>query len=280
MLLLKILSSFCSLQFIAAGGVICDQQYSMFRTRYFKFLEKGGDVFMGVSYSSVRDEHLTQKSNILKKIESESSNIGMPIAFATKGKLAYINIVSIGGDHLHQSGFDSIQENLSRKLSFLGQGKVYIYSALLPKMSQTEIVLFHACHIFNYANHEVEVEKSVLMIISGQVLNEIVGRIKAKPLNVTTFKFPEFEDQDYDICEHLNFYLNECVERNSKIWIVCVELVICSVIGLVAVKYFVMHFHKISDQTKTICSKLKFKRNQVAPTITIATLAQIDLDSN
>jgi hypothetical protein len=124
-------------------------------------LKTGGDVFMGVSYSSVRDKHLTQKSNILEKIEA--NNIIMPIAFATKGELAYINIVSIGGDHLHQSGFDSIQENT--KLSFLGQGKVYIYSALLPKMSQTEIVLFHACHIFNFSNHEIEVEKSVLMMV-------------------------------------------------------------------------------------------------------------------
>lgn len=138
-------------------------------------------------------------------------------------------------------GFDNVQYNLSRNLNFLGEGKVYIYSVKTTLTVQLETILFHACRVSMDSNHKIKAEKSVLMIISGRVLSEteIIERKNANPFKVTVFKFPEFEDQDYDICEHLDFYLNECVETKQKMWVVYVEIVVCAVIGIVAARYFV-----------------------------------------
>jgi hypothetical protein len=159
---------------------------------------------------------------------------------------------------LHQAGFDYVKHYLSRNLGFLGQGQVYIYSAKSTRTTQPETIWFHACRVSLDSNHKIEIEKSVLMIISGRVLSntEIIERNRTNPLKVTIFKFPEFKDRDYDICENLDFYLNECVERKPKIWILYVEIVVCATVGVVAVKCFV-NFSRSSST--------KIKPNQIEP---------------
>jgi hypothetical protein len=253
MLLVKLFLVISLLHFIAAGDVTCDGKYSTFRTRYRKILEIGGNVFMGVSYSLATDENSTEKTTILKKIEKERSHIFMPITFATEGESAYINVVLDGGDQkqLHQAGFDYVKHYLSRNLGFLGLGKVYIYLAKTTRTTQPETIVFHACRVSLDSNHEIEVEKSVLMIVSGRVLSEteIIERNKANPLKVTVFKFPEFKDRDYDICEHLDFYLNECVERKPKMWVVYIEIVVCVTVGVVAAIFFLKFSCNSSTQT-------------------------------
>jgi hypothetical protein len=103
MLLVKLFLVISLLHFIAAGDVNCDGKYSMFRTRYRKILEIGGNVFMAVSYSLATDENSTEKTTILKKIEKERSHTFMPIKFATEGESAYINVVLDGGDQASSS---------------------------------------------------------------------------------------------------------------------------------------------------------------------------------
>jgi hypothetical protein len=236
MLLVKVFLAISAIKLIVAGAVLCNKNNKMYRTRYRKFLEKGGDVFMGVSYSSIEENNVTQRPTITKKIEADFASIQMPIAFATLRELAYININSATGSY-HQSGFDLIQESFLKNYSFLGQGQVYVYKATTPVVTRPEIVFFHACRVANVSSGRLEVEKSILVLILGEIKNEkeMARNIAAKPMNMTVFKFKEFENQGYAICEHLKFYLNECVEPELKLWAVYAEVLICIAVCVVAV---------------------------------------------
>jgi hypothetical protein len=219
MLLIKIVISISLMKLIAAGAVTCNKTNTMHRTRYRSYIEKGGDVFMAVSFSSIKEESEDRRSIITKKIEEDFSQIQMPIAFATQRELAYINIKSDMGSY-HQSGFDFVQESFLKNISFLTQEKVYIYKEF-PRapIKQTEVAFFHACRVFKESKDEMKVEKSILVLILGSIKDEkeITRSVETTLMNMTVFKFDEFEDQDYAICEHLNFYLNECFVNGLEI---------------------------------------------------------------
>jgi hypothetical protein len=250
MLLIKIVLVIFSLQkLIAAGGVTCDKNNTKYRTKYRSYLEKGGEVFMAVSYSSIKQENSSQLSFITEKIERDFSLIKKPIVFVTSGKSTFISVTAASAV-FEQSGFGLILEYNWKNISFLGQGKVNIFASVNYELNQTEIVLFHACQILSQLKGKFKVEKSILVLILGKLRayeEEITQKIASTPVNMTAFKFDEFEDQDYDICEHLIFYLNECVVNESEIWVVHIEMVICIAFVVVVAVCLVKLFSSTSS---------------------------------
>lgn len=244
MSLVKIVLVFLSLQTtVAAGTVICNPKLATYRARYRNYLRNRGEIFMAVSYSSIREENSTITTDLLKKIEAEFSEIQMPITLVSSGKSSYV-CAHFASGAFQQSGFTFLQEYIWKNQIKLESDKVYSYVAVIQEINQTEIVLFNVCHLFVGSKGKLIVEKSVLVLILGRLLErttDIQEIILKKPFTMRSFELDEFADQDFDICNDLIYYLDECIVKKSEVWIVYFEIAVivaaCSV-GIICLTKF------------------------------------------
>jgi hypothetical protein len=128
------------------------------------------------------------------------------------------------------------------------------------------------------------VEKSVLVLVLGRMLNrvsEIYESISTKPFTIKAFNFEEFKDQDFVICDHLIYYLNEChvnkyIDNESEVWIVYIEVIIFIAFCVVGITCFIKSFKKISNSTDSKPNQSQSNQIQLDPVV----LNEILADTN
>ena len=79
-------------------------------------------------------------------------------------------------------------------------------------------------------DNSIEVDEALLMIANGNGLvdESVVHQLLFQNIRQPNFyKFPEFQDEDFCICKHLDFYMSEC-ETNLMfyVWFATVFLVL------------------------------------------------------
>jgi hypothetical protein len=268
MLLVNIFLAIIALKLISADAVTCVPKYKSYREKFNNYLHKKSDNFVAVSYASIQEQNLKKGEQVTNEIERHFTTTHVPISLVANENDTFIYISS--KDAVHQIGsFKSIQKSFQEDLSPEEQGKVYVFGSTIPVENRSETLFFETC-LVKRSNNELTIEKSILVLVLGEILDkkEIVWNIKAKPLNMTAFKFAEFEVQRYAVCDHLKYYFNECVEPEIKLWIFFVEFLLFVIGGVVAVKYFAKNLRRMSNKTKpkaVIVKQRKIRRNQVAP---------------
>jgi hypothetical protein len=266
---MKTFLTLCLMQSIDAGEVTCRRKNKKYRDRFRFNLNQGLSIFVVVSYASINSETSKEIGLIPFEIERHFSTIHVPVTFSvSNNSYGYVHIFT--AETLNNFiGFEPYQVILSENSSF-EQRKVYFYSSLLPLLNSSEMVCFETC-LMTLENQELRFEKSILVLILGNEINKekTVQNLKVNQTVMKNFKFEDFDDQNYAVCKHLEFYLDECVNAEKKLWIYFVEFVVCIVFGFVVVKWF-----RCRENATVELNHFHTRQNQVAPvviqTITIA----------
>jgi hypothetical protein len=309
MLLLKVFLAFFALQTIGAIAVTCNPEYKIYRNTSRTLLVQQLDVFVAVSYASVQEKSskevslmkrevgqsvemefdpetiidltipiFEERELITFEIDNNLASIRVPITFVVNNKDTFIHILSETSVH-KLFGFESLQENFAKGLSVLQLTKVYIFGSTMLFKNRSITAYFEACLMRNSID-ENTVENSLLVLVLGELMDEkeIIENIKAKQLDMRDFKFDGIEDQNYAVCEHLEYYFNECKDKRVKLWIFLVEFLIVVIIGALVAKCYAKHSKRSLNQTQSneiIDNRRPVRRNQVAPILNQTTVCQV-----
>lgn len=204
---------------------VCNSSYANHRSQYSKYLADEGVIFIAVGYSFIGEENIGEDVNSLRKQISKSTSDLLPpitlVQYKAEDTRSSLIVSSITG--IYYSTFNSLCnhtmdqfEHDSRCLSDTEEVKAYIFSS--TRIESSAQIIFNACRMQIDSHGTMQVEKSFVVLVSSQESLDPpeLSSNTMKNLTMTIYEFDEFKDQGFCICDHLEFYINECpTERNE-----------------------------------------------------------------
>lgn len=205
-------------QLVATSSVICDPENKILRTRCRKVLENNGIVFIAFSLGYkflMKHEDLGEKfPNLEFKLKEKQR---MPVILNQHSKDDSSSLViraesgtRVSGDFFFEQKFQTLLE----------KKPVYVFVHKKKGVFQSQIFVLEACRMRMENQVLMKVEKSMLVLVIGKEANkdEVTQILKSGNENysMTNYELEEFQAVGFEICDNLDFYINECVSSKPE----------------------------------------------------------------
>lgn len=229
MLFSNIFFAVCKFGLFESSLVPCNSSLAKYRLQFLRDLENGAKVFFAVSYISVHLETNVNISLLRNQIEERDFKPFMPLVLVQNQKFGEFSFVS-HDLRLIATVFENV--NLFNfKLS--NTRNLYIFRHEMESANVTEVLLFHSCRAEMTEDNSIEIDEALLMIADGNglidesVIHQLLSQNIRQPI---FYNFPEFQDEDFCICKHLDFYMREC-KSNLMVYVWLVTVIVVMAIG-------------------------------------------------
>jgi hypothetical protein len=198
---------------IDSNAVHCSTKYAANRKNFMKHLTDGDNAHLMVS---VNQESLKlSKSGIGRMI---TKNLTLPMMLThIKSRANRLNdMTDIHGFVVGAFLVEGLFKYEGKLMDWMNYNQVYVFSRA-DKLE--EFHFFETCRIKKMGDRDIKVEKSAVLLIEAthQKKNIMEGiKIRKEFLVMENFSIEEFEVQGFDICEHVEFYMNECREKPKE----------------------------------------------------------------
>lgn len=220
MFFIELCTFLCILQLVASSSVTCDIKNKRLRTRYRKILENNGEVFMAFSLSHnflMKNENIKNEKATLEF--DFKVNQKMPVTFIPIPMLGSMQLIISSKRRTTFTGGFWFQQQFKTEQN---KKQVYVFERRRAEVMQNQTFLFEACRMKMESKYSMDVEKSLLLIFEGNATNEatVIEILKSGSENITTnnFELDEFEFDGFEICNYMEFYINECTLKEGNLF--------------------------------------------------------------
>lgn len=212
----------------------CDKEYKNFRSGYKKVVKNDGVLFLIVSFVQIGQNSFDSEG--VPTIKTHLSNIRIPLLFYPTNTgdlinnycLSYVSQTKANYNWCNFNPYPETQKEYyssSQCTQKDEQLKAYFFTS--PKIEvfvAPEKFAFKACRMFIDSEKQMRVEKSFLILNHYMPEDELLNNeddLEQELTNATfdVLNYPEFQDKDFCVCNHMISYFNECPElkKNSDI---------------------------------------------------------------
>jgi hypothetical protein len=224
MLVIRFLIILASVQFIASSIVHCKSSYRKRRKVPLKALHGKGSAFLltSVDSNTLEESNNRKTSNnsdetsLLKLI---TENVSVPIfAVNFKSRVSRFydvtDFFAVSTKEVLRAGPFKFEE----KISYWRNHKdVYVYYG---EKTSSRYHFFEACRMTSPDVKGIKIEKSAVLMIQSRINDkeDFLESLKQEKenLSMVNFKTEEFEVQGLEICDYVELYMNECVEKSKN----------------------------------------------------------------
>lgn len=209
-----------SILFVASKVVNCSEEGTYVRRKIGLLFKKSQSVTLMVSVDEksmentephkLLDERFTKMQNLIIK------NVSVPITLCHKNyntsKETFESHGMVRGGFMVSGTFKikAIFKN------FMNHKEVRVYYRE-DEEKTNKFHLFEGCHMESDGYENIQVEKTSVLLLdslanqSGSFLQEL--KMKNEAVKMVNFSIHGFEIEGPDVCDHVEFYMNGCVER-------------------------------------------------------------------
>lgn len=232
----------------AMSRVTCDKTFTAKRVKLRQSLMKQQVIFWFVAYYPLESQNFKLWSTMKRMIQRYAEVPQMPISLVqpiTGHARNFSHLVVNTQDAKAENflNFDSESVELFNDDSTNNELPLYIFSTQSrdPEVTQSETLIFHGCRMNKNQQGLTQVQKVMVTITTGKLDSNLSSIIKnrMKTIKMNVFKTNEFQDQDFGVCDHLDFYINECrsqIEFYEPYALIVIAILI--VIGLIIMSFY------------------------------------------
>jgi hypothetical protein len=228
MLLSHFFLNFCKISFFSSSDVFCNEKFKSQRKIYSEALENQGEIFIRVTYNSVKQPEKAENANVKSSLDDRSKRILMPTVLFHSDNSTHISIFM-------DSTLLTASYNRTTMSKDIPSTKTFWFHKSEELVKPTEIVLFQACRLFKTWSG-INFEESILILSDGAYNETESYRRLSENLEKTIhYRYDEINDENFCICRHLEFYLNEC-QRNYRFEMIFVLAIFVAIVVVVKIQ--------------------------------------------
>lgn len=225
----------------SSANVNCNSSCKKYRNSYRGVLSDGGVVFALVSYAFLGQQNNSEPSFIKETIEKSLAELFIPIAinlFNPVDEKETNELRVWGCGALATEGHLKYLKKQGNQI-YLPTGEELPTTYFISNygMNREEKFVFLACRIQLLAQRKLNVIKFIVVVSRDEeenLLQEDFNNIEMQ-----NFMYSEFEDRGLDICNHMEYYLNECALVNRTTCDSFVFLIAYFVAEILVIEFYV-----------------------------------------
>jgi hypothetical protein len=227
MLLSHFFMAFCKISFFSSSDIFCNEKFTSQRKIYSEALENQGEIFIPVTYNSVKQPQKAENVNVKSSLDDRSKRILMPTVLFHSDNSTHISIFM-------DSTLLTVSYNRTPMRTNIPLIKTFWFHKSEELVKPTEIVLFQACRLFKTWSG-INFEESILILSDGAYNETESYRRLSENLEKTIhYRYDEINDENFCICRHLKFYFSEC-RGNYRFEMIFVLVIFVAIV--IVVKY-------------------------------------------